>query len=112
MDVLLHVEESTQMSNREFAYNFLLQKQRNATVLSECPEAYLDKFVRTCLEVLEDDPASGGRRRLHVLYTIYWGFTMNMVVVSTFVTPEKNWKNVKLIAETMARFEPAGKKPD
>lgn len=112
MDVVMYVEQSLQMSNREFAYNFLLQKQKNANVIAECPEDVSENFMRKCLEVIEDKPGSEGRQRQHALYTVYWGFTMNMVVISSFTTPEKNWKNVKSIAEAMSHFEPAGKKPE
>ncbi len=91
-----------------FARDFIQDKTRTSEVLRQCAIEDSGQFYRQCLEVLEDIPPPVGPGKYRVLYSVFWGKKMDMVVVSTFGAPPSTWSDVAPIADTMSRIELIG----
>lgn len=108
IQMLVGVEKSTQRSTEAFAQNFLQQKRVSTKVLRDCPASDLGLFKRQCLEVIENIQRPEGSRSFHILYSVFWGNRLDMVVVNTFGAPEEKWEAVRSISDVMARVELIG----
>lgn len=108
LQLLLGVETSTKKSRFTFAQDFLEKKRQSAAVIRECPETDQGDFKRQCLEVIENVSRPYGMKKYHILYSVFWGNKLDMVVVSTFGAPEDKWEKVKTVSEVMAAVEVIG----
>lgn len=108
MQLLVGVEKKTKKSRYTFAQNFLENKRTSTTVVRECPETDQGQFRRQCLEVIENIKGTHGVNAYHILYSVLWGNTLDMVVVTTFGAPQDKWEAVKKISEIMSAIELIG----
>lgn len=108
IQLLVGVEKGTKGSTEAFAQNFLRQKRESAKVVGECPAVDQGQFKRQCLEVIESIQRPRGPATFHVLYSVFWGKKLDMVVVNTFGAPEEKWQSVASASKVMANVEVIG----
>lgn len=87
----------------DLARGVLEQKRRAGEVVVDCPATDAGDFMRQCLQTLE-----GTAPRYHVLYSLFWSKKGDMLVVTTFGTPEPWWTRDAPIADRMAAFQIIG----
>lgn len=108
IQLLVGIERATKRSTETFAQNFLQQKRSAAKVVSECPAIDQGKFWRQCIEVVEHIRRPEGLVPFHILYSVFWGKKLDMVVVNTFGAPEGKWQSVAEASKVMAKAEVIG----
>lgn len=108
IQMLVAVEKTTKRTTEDFAKNFLQQKRNSTKVLSDCPASDQGQFKRQCLEVIENIQRPEGVRAYHILYSVFWGKNLDMVVVNTFGAPEEKWEAVRPVSDVMAHVEVIG----
>lgn len=97
IQALVGVQERTGKSPREFSLEFLAGKQREARVISTCPESDQGLFTRVCLET-EEGPH-------HIQYSVAWGKQMDMVVVTIAGTTKQLWDKYRTVFNAMEKIE-------
>ena len=105
IQLLVGVTSGAGKPPESFAKDFIRNKMRNSEVLRQCAVDDNGEFYRQCLEVLEDLPPPVSPGKYRVLYSVYWGKKMDMVVISTFGAPQSSWGQVAPIVDTMSRIE-------
>jgi hypothetical protein len=108
IQLLAGVEKGTKRSTEEFAQNFLQQKRASTMLVSECPVVDQGQFKRQCIEVIENVQRPEGVKIYHILYSVFWGNKLDMVVVNTFGAPEEKWSSVSPFSKVMANVELIG----
>lgn len=104
IQLLVGIKKKTGQSPEAFAQNILRQKKASTKVVKECPIDYSQEdFMRQCLEVIEDIQRPKGMTTYHILYSVFWGKKLDMVVVNTFGAPEEKWQSVIPISDVMSR---------
>ena len=94
----LHVQKITGKSPRQFILDLKAQKSKAADkVITECGEANQGLFSRVCLETEEG--------RFHVLYSLFWGNGMDVIVITTSGAPKEEWQQYENVFNHMAAFE-------
>lgn len=91
-----------------FAKDFIQEKMGTSEVLRKCGIEDLGDFYRQCLEVLEEFPKPIAPGKYHVLYSVFWGKNLDMVVVSTFGAPASTWTEIAPVVDTMSKIELIG----
>lgn len=102
IQLLVGIKEKTGQSPEAFAQNFLLKKKLSAKVIKDCPTDTQDDFMRQCLEVIEDIQRPKGMTTYHILYSVFWGRKLDMVVVNTLGAPEEEWQSIIPINDVMS----------
>lgn len=108
IQLLVGVEKATKNSTEIFAQNFLQQKRNSTKVVNECPAIGQGQFMRQCIEVIEHIQRSEGLVPFHILYSVFWGKKLDMVVVNTFGAPDEKWQSVAEASKVMAKAEIIG----
>lgn len=108
MQLLVGVEKKTKKSRYIFAQKFLENKRASTDVVNECPETDQGQFRRRCIEVIENVKGTDGDNTYHILYSVLWGNTLDMVVVTTFGAPQDKWEAVRKVSEVMSAIELIG----
>ena len=106
LQLLVGVQKGTNKTPKEFALNFLEQKRRTARVINECGPSDQGHLIRQCLEVVEH--LTSGGDPYHIVYSVFWGKEMDMVVLSTFGTPEELWPEYSRVAKVMSEVQIIG----
>ena len=97
IQTLVGVKEGTGKSPREFVLDYLSSKKKEAKVLETCGETDQGMFTRVCLET-EEGPH-------HILYSIFWGNKMDIVVVTIAGTTKELWDTYSTTFDKMGAFE-------
>lgn len=108
IQMLVGVAKGTKQSTESFAKKFLQKKIGSAKVINECPATDQGDFTRQCLEVIESIQRPEGPKEFRVLYSVFWGNKLDMVVVNTFGTPNEKWETFKSISEVMSNIQLIG----
>ncbi|MCW5198655.1 hypothetical protein VU06_02775 [Desulfobulbus sp. F3] len=108
IQLLLGVKHVTKRSTKEFAQDFLEQKRKTTKVICEHEPVDQGDFTRQCLEVMETLNLPEGPVVFHILYSVFWGKEMDMVLLSTFGTPEEKWQDYMSVSKIMATFDLIG----
>jgi hypothetical protein len=104
IQMLLGVEKGTGESRERFALNFIDEKRASTKLIVDCPKEDIGEFFRQCIEVLEDLQVGGKAVPFRILYSVMWGKTMDMVVMSTFGAPPDAWNELAPTANRMSKF--------
>ena len=109
IQMLVGIQKGTGLTTEAFARNYLNQKRQEGQILKDCPDSDVGQFQRHCIESIEADSQPGHQgEKLHILTTVSWGKSMDMVVVSIFGAPDRNWDQVAPIADVMAKYRLLG----
>lgn len=108
IQLFVGVEKATKRSTEIFAQNFLQQKRNSTKVVGECPVIDQGQFKRQCIEVIENIQRPERLAPVHILYSVFWGTKLDMVVVNTFGAPEGKWQSVADASKVMAKAEIIG----
>lgn len=92
------IQEISGKTPKQFILDFKAQKKNEVDkVLRECAEINEGLFVHTCLEAEEG--------RYQILYSLFWGNEMDIVVVTISGAPKNEWARYKKVFERMSGFE-------
>jgi hypothetical protein len=94
---LMGVAEGTGKTGKQFVLDFVAARKREAKVIGTRAEHDQGLFTRVGLETEE------GPHR--ILYSLFWGNTMDMVVVSVAGTTKELWDTYSPAFDKMAAFE-------
>lgn len=108
IQLLVGVNKGTKRSTKAFAQGILQQKRKSTKVVGETVPVDQGDFIRQCLEVVETIEIPDGPKEFHIVYSVFWGKNLDMVVVSTFGTPEKNWQTFSPVSKAMAIIDIIG----
>lgn len=108
MQLIVGVEKSTKKSPFAFAQDFLQKKRQSTSVVRECPEEDQGQFRRQCIEVVESLKRTDRTTSYHIIYSVFWGKNLDIVVINTFGAPQEKWEGVKNISEVMSKVELIG----
>jgi len=73
------------------------RKNQAAKIVNTCPEQDQGLFTRICLET-EEGP-------YHILYSLFWGTRIDLVVVFTAGTTKELWETYAPTFNKMSAFE-------
>jgi hypothetical protein len=108
IQLLTGVEKGTKSTRDVFVQNFLQQKRSLTKVVRECPAIEQGEFKRQCLEVTETIQRPKGPVIYRVLYSMFWGKALDMVILNTFGAPEEKWESVVDISKVTSNVEVIG----
>jgi len=94
---LMGVAQGTGKTGRQFVLDFVAARQRDVKVIGTRGEQDQGMFTRVGLET-EEGP-------YRILYSLFWGNSMDMVVVSTAGTTKELWDTYSPVFDKMAAFE-------
>jgi hypothetical protein len=97
IQMLAGVQEGTGKSPKQFVLDYLASKKKEAKVLKTCGENDQGLFTRVCLET-EEGPH-------HILYSLFWGNKVDLVVVSIAGTKKELWHTYANTFDRMNGFE-------
>ena len=97
IQMIVGVQEKTGKSPKEFVLDFAKKKKVDAEkVVKSCSETERETFTRMCLET-EEGPH-------HILYSLFWGNKIDMVVVSISGTTKELWEMYSSTFDEMSDF--------
>jgi hypothetical protein len=108
IQVIVGVKQRSGKTAEDLMRGFIAEKRNTAKVVSDCQPTDQGQFIRECLSVIEDIPLNGPAKPYHVAYTVFWGKTMDMAVLTTFGAPADQWGDVARTAEVMNAFRLIG----
>ena len=92
------VKPGTAKTAKEFILDFLASKKPEVNkIIRTCNEEKQAFFTRTCLEVEEGSD--------HVVYSLFWGNSMDIAIVSIAGTTKELWNTYAPVFEKMSTFE-------
>ena len=92
------VKEGAGKTPEEFIRDFVSEKKETVDrVVKDCPASVQGLFTRVCLET-EEGPH-------HILYSLFWGNDMDIVIVFTAGTTKELWEEHAATFDKMAAFE-------
>jgi hypothetical protein len=97
IQMLVGVQEGTGKMPKQFVLDFVESKKKEAKVLKTCGENNQGMFTRVCLET-EEGPH-------HILYSLFWGNDIDLVVVSIAGTTKELWGTYAPTFDRMNHFE-------
>ncbi len=98
IQTLVGIQKETGQSPKDFVLDFYEQKKNSVQkVYKTCDPQDQGLFTRICLEVDE-----GAYR---ILYSLFWGNRVDLVVVSTAGAKKEDWPTYEPIFNRMAAFE-------
>jgi hypothetical protein len=97
IQALVGVQEGTGKSPKQFVMDYVDTKKKEAKVLKTCGETDQGMFARVCLET-EEGP-------YHILYSLFWGNKVDIVVVSIAGTTKELWDTYANTFDKMGTFE-------
>jgi hypothetical protein len=98
IQTLIGVKQGTGKTPKEFVLDFLVAKKKEAAkVIKTCAERDADLFTRVCIET-EEGPD-------HILYSLFWGKNIDVVVVSIAGTTKELWDTYSAAFNKMSSFE-------
>lgn len=97
IQTLVGVQEGTGKSPKQFVSDYVATKKKEAKVLKTCDEKDQGMFTRVCLET-EEGPH-------HILYSLFWGNKVDIVVVSIAGTTKELWDTYASTFDRMGAFE-------
>jgi hypothetical protein len=97
IQMLAGVQEGTGKTPKQFVLDYVESKKKEAKVLKTCDENDQGLFTRVCLET-EEGPH-------HILYSLFWGNKVDIVVVSIAGTTKELWDTYSGTFDQMNGFE-------
>jgi hypothetical protein len=97
IQLLVGVAKGTGKTGKQFVLDFVAAKQREAKVIGTRGAHDQELFTRVGLET-EEGPH-------HILYSLFWGNSMDMVVISIAGTTKELWRTYSPTFDKMAAFE-------
>jgi hypothetical protein len=97
IQTLVGVQEGTGKSPKQFVLDYFAAKKKEAKILETCNEKDQGLFTRICLET-EEGPH-------HILYSLFWGNKVDIVVVSIAGTTKELWDTYASTFDRMGAFE-------
>jgi hypothetical protein len=98
IQTIVGVKEGTGKTPKEFILDFLAAKKKEAAkIIKTCAEKDEDLFTRVCVET-EEGPD-------HILYSLFWGKNIDVVVVSIAGTTKELWDTYSATFDKMSSFE-------
>jgi hypothetical protein len=105
IQALLGVEKHTGKTPKQFIFSFIEKKKQNAKVITECSETTAGLFTRICLETEEEITAGTISQQHRIMYSLFWGDNMDLVVISIGGTPVDSHEQYEETFNTMSSFE-------
>lgn len=109
MQMIIGAEKALKVPRLMFAKQFIESKRMSTSVVRECPEVDAGMFTRQCLEVIEQIRRDNVMESYRIIYSVFWGKKIDLVVVSTFGARQEKWEEVKSISEAMSTVILIGK---
>jgi hypothetical protein len=97
IQLLMGILQGTGKTGKQFVLDFVAAKRKDTKVISRRNEQDQGLFTRVGLETEE------GPHR--ILYSLFWGNTMDMVVISVAGTTKQLWDRYSSTFDKMAAFE-------
>jgi hypothetical protein len=108
IQVVVGVKQRSGKTAEEVARGFLAEKRSSGKVVSDCQPTDQGQLMRECLTVIEALALNGPAKPYRIAYSVFWGKTMDMAVITTFGAPADQWENVARTAEVMNAFRLIG----
>lgn len=106
IQLLADVEKGTGKTPKQFIRDFYEEKKKKVnSVVTSCPAVNQGLFSVMCLETIESVPFAGGIKEYHILYSLFWGNNIDIVVISVAGTFESEWNKYQPIFNQMRVFE-------
>ncbi len=106
IQLLAEVKKGTGKTPEQFILSFYEEKKKSvSSVVTTCPVVNQGLFSVICLETIESVPFAGGVKKYHILYSLFWGNNLDVVVVSVAGTFESEWSKYQPIFNKMRAFE-------
>lgn len=100
------IKTGTGKTPKEFLFDFMESKKAAVDrVISTCPEADQGLFSVVCLETVETALHEKSEKKHHILYSLFWSNSMDLVVISIAGARESEWSNYESIFNEMRGFE-------
>jgi len=105
VQVLMGVEAGSGLTKPGFVQSFIDDKRKaGVRVVRDCPARVEGDFHRRCFEVIEALEFAGRHRDFHILYTLSWSRTMDMVALSIAGAPAEEWDAHRATFDAMSNI--------